>query len=88
MITGLPIDGKPVIFESNTQNLSEDEVFELVGVPPQNKFVCATRLVDFINSFDGKNADEDSLNRTARAAALLGIACMISQDNGKSRAKN
>ncbi|KAI9113735.1 hypothetical protein K1719_014986 [Acacia pycnantha] len=85
MITGLPIDGKPVIFEDNTQYLTEDEVFELVGVLPEEKFVSATRLVEFINSFNGEDADEDRLNRIARAVALLGIACMISQDNGKSR---
>ncbi|KAI9116919.1 hypothetical protein K1719_011918 [Acacia pycnantha] len=85
MITGLRIDGKPVIFYGNTPNLTKEQVFELVGVYPKEQFVSTNDLVNFINSLNDENANEDRVNCTARATTLLGIACMISSDIGKSR---
>ncbi|KAI9109554.1 hypothetical protein K1719_019608 [Acacia pycnantha] len=85
MITGLPIDGKPVIFEGNTPNLTNQQVLELVGVGSKDNYVSTNELATFINSFEEACAGEDMINCTARAAALLGIACMIYSNLGKSR---
>ncbi|KAI9128570.1 hypothetical protein K1719_000053 [Acacia pycnantha] len=86
MITGLPIDGKPVIFERGPPTLTQEQVHELVGVDPKNNYVDTKELVEFINSLNEvEAADEVRINRTARAAALLGIGCMINPDLGKSR---
>ncbi|CAJ2663292.1 unnamed protein product [Trifolium pratense] len=78
MLTGLPIDGKPVVLQNKAVDV--EECLTLVGVTPgtgtkKHDFKLSD-LVTIINGLDN-NPDDASLDKACRATALLGIACMV-----------
>lgn len=77
-MTGLPIDGEPVILQKQMMYMEEAECLRLLRVKPysvgkKRGYVKAEDLKLVVEQFSGDDATEEELVRACRAAALLGI---------------
>ncbi|KAL5052975.1 hypothetical protein RYX36_033657 [Vicia faba] len=84
MITGLPIDGKPVTF---SENFNDIECLELFGFPSDDGFISNKNLIEIIKNITDESTDVE-VEQACRAVALLGISCIIMQEVGMAKIRN
>jgi len=82
-MTGLPIDGIPLEVISDIK-IDNPTCKELIGLELQNNKLTFSRLVNHVRQCCESREDynDDEIDQTCRAIALLGIASIIQQDNG------